>query len=107
MAFGYGTPKEAQEVVEQGFGVHDESADNAAVRGAHICGPFADRRLTPLQPRFAGGGGGREAAGDGPGRGDRPQHAAAARGLLRRTNQIQQSERECWYSYMMSAFSIC
>ena len=39
MAFGYGTPKEAQEVVEQGFGVHDESADNAAVRGAHICGP--------------------------------------------------------------------
>ena len=30
MAFGYGTPKEAQEVVEQGFGVHDESA--------HICG---------------------------------------------------------------------
>ena len=46
MAFGYDTPKEAQEVVEQGFGVHDESADNAAVRAAHICGPSADRRLT-------------------------------------------------------------
>ena len=40
MAFGYDTPKEAQEVVEQGFGVHDESADNAAVRAAHICGPL-------------------------------------------------------------------
>ena len=106
MAFGYDTPKEAQEVVEQGFGVHDESADNAAVRAAHICGPLRRSAADPLQPRFAGGGGGREAAGDGPGQGDRPQHAAAAR-FFGEPNRIQQPERECWYSYMMSAFSNC